>query len=144
MLVYQRVIGSSIIGFIWKNQTAYSAGLRAGHTSLLWELLTCIRIFARMTPNGKINVTRMTPMGIESYWVSVWLIHEVKDCWDCGNYPKLAEVFRLVIFCDSGEWYMQAKDIQKMDDWIPGLDWPTYWFGKAHTIPYRHVLGSMP
>jgi len=26
-----------------------------------------------------------------------------KDGQDCGNYPKLAEVFRLVIFCDSGE-----------------------------------------
>jgi len=31
-------------------------GSGKGHTSLLWELLTCIRIFARMTPNGKINV----------------------------------------------------------------------------------------
>ncbi|OLP91475.1 DEAD-box ATP-dependent RNA helicase 14 [Symbiodinium microadriaticum] len=30
----------------------------AGHTSLLWELLTSIRIFARMTPNGKISAGR--------------------------------------------------------------------------------------
>ncbi|CAE7193880.1 Atp13a4 [Symbiodinium pilosum] len=31
-------------------------GSGKGHTSLLWELLTSIRIFARMTPNGKISV----------------------------------------------------------------------------------------
>ncbi|CAJ1383081.1 unnamed protein product [Effrenium voratum] len=31
-------------------------GSGKGSTSLLWELLTCIRIFARMTPNGKISV----------------------------------------------------------------------------------------
>ncbi|CAJ1446336.1 unnamed protein product, partial [Effrenium voratum] len=30
-------------------------GSGKGSTSLLWELLTCIRIFARMTPNGKIS-----------------------------------------------------------------------------------------
>ncbi|CAE7534282.1 ATP13A4, partial [Symbiodinium sp. KB8] len=31
-------------------------GQVTSHTSLLWELLTSIRIFARMTPNGKISV----------------------------------------------------------------------------------------